>query len=428
MSEQHQTKQQKPQKIQPVRGTHDWVGHDAVIYTTLIQKVQDITTRYGYIPLQTPIFEQTSVFQKTLGDASDIVGKEMYTFTDKGGDSMTLRPEGTASLVRAFISNGLTQELPFKAFYHGPMFRYERPQAGRLRQFHQFGAECLGIDHPYSDAEMLHMAWLIFKELNLLDEITLEINTLGDSDSRKAYKTALVDYLSTYEHDLSEESKRRLSTNPMRILDSKDKKDQVICEDAPFLADFLSNESKAYFENVLTMLERLNIPYQQKPRLVRGLDYYNHTAFEFTTTSLGAQGTVLAGGRYNGLVASMGGPDVPGIGWAFGVERMLSLWKPALPDVKIVSIIPLSPLFDDHAFTLSQNLRDHGLCVDQLYSGNAGKRFKRADKIKSPLAIVLGESEMAASTYILRDLNSGTQSIIPWNDVIKYLRHALHLI
>lgn len=411
----------KPQKIQPVRGTHDWIGQEAKAYAALIQKVEIITQRYGYTPLQTPIFEQTSVFQKTLGKASDIVGKEMYTFTDKGGESMTLRPEGTAPVVRAFISNGLTQDLPFKAFYHGPMFRYERPQAGRMRQFHQFGAECLGIDHPHSDVEMLHMAWLIFKELDLLDKISLEINTLGDFESRQTYRKALVEYFSRFANDLSEDSKRRLTTNPMRILDSKDKKDQTICDTAPLLFDFLSKDSKAYFESVLKMLQRLGIPYTQKPRLVRGLDYYNHTAFEFTTTSLGAQGTVLAGGRYNGLVASMGGPDIPGIGWAFGVERMLSLWQPNLPCPTVLSIIALSPVFEDHAFTLSQTLREHGFCIDQMYTGNAGKRFKRADKIQSPLAIVLGESEMAALTYIVRDLNQGTQTLIPWDNIIKYL-------
>ena len=412
----------KPQKIQPVRGTHDWLGQDALAYDQLIQKATHVTQRYGYTPLQTPIFEHTSVFQKTLGEASDIVGKEMYTFMDKGGDTMTLRPEGTAPLVRAFISNGLTQDLPFKAFYHGPMFRYERPQAGRLRQFHQFGAECLGIDHPHSDVEMLHMAWSLFKELNIIDKITLEINTLGDVDSRKNYRNALVHYLSRYEQDLSEDSKRRLLTNPMRILDSKDKNDQKICENAPPLFDYLSDSSRIYFDHVLAMLEHLHIPYTKNPRLVRGLDYYNHTAFEFTTTSLGAQGTVLAGGRYNGLAKSMGGPDIPGIGWAFGMERMLSLWQPSLENPWIISVIALSETFENDAFILSQKLRSHGFCVDQLHTGNAGKKLKRANKIQSSFAILLGEEEMKKGHYILRHFKDGHQELISQTDVINTLK------
>ena len=406
-------------KLQPVRGTYDLTFDAYDRHTQLVRTVESIARRYSYCGIATPIFEQTGVFIKTLGDGSDIVGKEMYTFADKGGESITLRPEGTAPVIRAIISEGLTQQLPLKLFYYGPMFRYERPQAGRFRQFHQAGIECVGVESPLADVEILHMAVQIFKELGLENKVTLELNTLGDAESRKAYRDALVAYFSQYQGDLSEDSQRRLSTNPLRILDSKNEGDKKISAGAPKLSQYLNAESKVYFEQVCEGLKQLGIKYHLNDHLVRGLDYYNHTTFEFTTTELGAQGTVLAGGRYNGLVASMGGPDLPGVGWAFGVERMLTLAKLTPSQVPVIAVVPFEPAFEQDAFALTQHLREQGYNADMAFSGNAGKRMKRADKIGAFLAIILAGDEMARGEYLLRDLKTGEQKSVKHSDLIQ---------
>ncbi len=410
-------------KLQPVRGTRDWIGVDYDQYKSLVDVCEALVRHYDYSGFITPIFEDTAVFTKTLGDTSDIVGKEMYTFTDKGGESLTLRPEGTAAIVRGIISNGMTQNLPLKVFYHGPMFRYERPQAFRYRQLHQFGIECIGVDHPLSDVEVIAMAAHLFKNLGMIDKITLELNTLGDTESRALHRRALVDYFSSHKQDLSEDSQRRLTTNPLRILDSKDESDKKINQNAPQLIEFLNDFSKNYFERVCAGLTAGGVSYVLNPHLVRGLDYYNHTAFEFTTSHLGAQGTVLAGGRYNGLVANMGGPDLPGIGWAFGIERMLGLVTLPQKTSEIIAVIPFDEAFENEAFILTQNLRENGYYAEMIYTGNPGKRMKRADKMGAKKALILAGDEMARGEYILRDLANGTQECLR-HENFKMLFHA----
>ncbi len=295
------------EKLQAPRGTQDLMGDEYRVHAHITAVANQIAETYGYEPIATPIFESTSVFKRTIGETSDIVGKEMYTFQDRGGDDLTLRPEGTAGAIRAVISNGLTQNMPLKLMYTGPMFRYERPQLGRRRQFHQIGVECLGVSHPYVDVETIALGYQILKTLGLADRVVLEINTIGDTESRQAYRQALINYFIPIKDKLSHDSQDRLMRNPLRILDSKDEGDRVLVKDAPQFEDYLNESSTSFFAEVCVGLDSLNIPYQINRRLVRGLDYYNHTAFEFVTTDLGAQGTVLAGGRYDGLMSQMGG-------------------------------------------------------------------------------------------------------------------------
>jgi histidyl-tRNA synthetase len=285
--------------LQPVRGTHDLLPDDSRRHRWVEETAFASARRYGFGEVSTPIFEFTEVFTRTLGETSDVVTKEMYTFADRSGESITLRPEGTAGVARAFISNGLSQSLPLKLFYRGPMFRHERPQKGRLRQFHQVGVELLGVESPLADVEVIALAWRVLSELGLAAKVRLEINTLGDAESRDAYRATLTAYLSQFRSSLSEDSRNRLDRNPLRVLDSKDEGDRRIVENAPLMTDSLSPAAHAFFEQVTCGLHKLCIPFMVNPRLVRGLDYYCHTAFEFTTTALGAQGTVLAGGRYD---------------------------------------------------------------------------------------------------------------------------------
>ena len=313
------------QKLQPVRGTHDILPDAMARHRRVAATARDLAALYGYEQIETPIFEFTEVFKRTLGDTSDIVTKEMYTFTDRSGDTITLRPEGTAGVARMVISEGLTQSLPLKYFYTGPMFRHERPQKGRLRQFHQVGVELLGVAGPQGDIEVLALGHHFLQALGVGDKTTLEINTLGDVESRAAYRAVLVSYLENYRDKLSEDSRQRLERNPLRVLDSKDEGDKRIVAGAPLFSDYLTEAARAFFADVREGLGRLGIDYRINPRLVRGLDYYCHTAFEFTTEALGAQGTVLAGGRYDGLIGTMGGSATPGVGWAAGIERLSML-------------------------------------------------------------------------------------------------------
>ncbi|MCC7259527.1 MAG: histidine--tRNA ligase, partial [Alphaproteobacteria bacterium] len=311
-------------KLQPVRGTHDILPEEGRKRRFITETAREIASRYGFDEFATPVFEFTDVFARTLGDVSDIVSKEMYSFTDRGGESITLRPEFTAGLARAFLSNGLQQNTPVKAFCHGPVFRYERPQKGRMRQFHQIDAEIIGVAGPQADIEVIALADHILRTLGVAP-ITLELNSLGDVESRKAHRAALVEYFTGHQAALSEDSKARLTKNPLRILDSKDEGDRKIVADAPVLTEYFNEASQEFFAAVKEGLTALGIAYTINPRLVRGLDYYCHTVFEFTTTALGAQNAVLAGGRYDGLMAQMGGPETPAIGWAAGIERLTEL-------------------------------------------------------------------------------------------------------
>jgi histidyl-tRNA synthetase len=391
------------------------------------QRIVDVakrcSARYGYALIDTPIFEYTPVFKRTLGETSDVVGKEMYTFTDRGGEEITMRPEGTAGVIRAVISNGLTQSLPLKLAYHGPMFRYERPQMGRRRQFHQFGAECLGVLSPFADVETIALGVDILQELGVMDHIRLEINTLGDAESRQAYRQALIDYFTPFKDQLSEDSQQRLTRNPLRILDSKDENDQKIVSNAPQFKDYLNPESESYFAQVCQGLEAQNIAYIINPRLVRGLDYYNHTAFEFVTTSLGAQGTVMGGGRYDGLMGIMGGPETPGLGWALGMERLALLLQDPEPQAYPVSVIPVGEgSVISEAFQLTMNLRRQGFFVDFIFSGNVGKRMKRANKVNAPVALLLGEDEVASQQITVKDLTTGEQKNVALGQIADYLK------
>ncbi|MEX0808546.1 MAG: histidine--tRNA ligase [Dongiaceae bacterium] len=407
--------------LQPVRGTHDLYGDVGRRHRHVVETARKIAERYGYDEIATPIFEFSDVFKRTLGDVSDIVTKEMYSFTDRGGEGLTLRPEGTASVCRALVSNGLTQSLPLKFFYSGPMFRYERPQKGRQRQFHQIGVELLGVAQPLADIEVIALGQRILEALGIADRTQLELNTLGDSESRQAYRQALVDYLTPQINFLSPESRVRLERNPLRILDSKDKEDREIVAGAPLFTNYLNEASEKFFKTVTAGLDRLGIAYRHNPRLVRGLDYYCHTAFEFTTEALGAQGTVIAGGRYDGLVEMMGGPATPGVGWAGGIERLAMLAEAPPVPRRPIAIIPVGAEAEGTALALTDRLRQAGFTADLGFSGNLGKRMKRANKIEAAAALILGEDEMKRGTVMLRDLDSGEQAEVPLDAIEERL-------
>jgi histidyl-tRNA synthetase len=337
----------------------------------------------------------------------------MYTFTDKGGEEITLRPEGTAGVARALISGGLTQDLPLKFFYAGPMFRYERPQKGRLRQFHQIGVELLGVAEPIADIETIAVGAAVLDALGVLSKTTLELNSLGNQASRAAYRATLVDYLTDHEARLSDDSKTRLKLNPLRILDSKDEGDRRIIHGAPQFGESLDAESRDFLEQVTEGLRALGIHYTLNDRLVRGLDYYCHTAFEFTTQALGAQGTVLAGGRYDGLIAQMGGSAVPGVGWAAGVERLAMLIDDAPAAARPIAIVAADDAAETPALKLAEELRRQGFRVELPHRGNMGRKLKRASKVNARAAVILGSTELAANSATVRDLDSGEQSAIP---------------
>jgi len=408
--------------LQPVRGTYDILPEDMPRHRFVEQTARNVSALYGFGEIATPIFEQTQVFARTLGETSDIVTKEMYTFETKGGDMITLRPEGTAGVARAFISNGLTQKLPMKVFYKGPMFRYERPQKGRQRQFHQVGVELLGVEDVLADIEVIAMGAHILEELGLKGKYKLELNTLGDTESREAYRQVLVEYFSAHKDKLSEDSIARLERNPLRILDSKDEGDRQVVADAPLLHDSLNDASREFFANLRKGLEDFGVEYDVSPRLVRGLDYYCHTAFEFTTTELGAQGAILAGGRYDGLIKQMGGPQTSGIGWAAGVERLSMMIDDAkIEGTRPIVIVPVGDEAKAVAATLANDLRRAGLTVDLGYSGNMGKRLKRANKANASIAVLLGEDELAKKVATVRDLDSGDQTEVPLSALADHL-------
>jgi histidyl-tRNA synthetase len=407
--------------LQPARGTRDLIGEEHRRHHHVIEAARRIATLYGFEEWATPIFEDTRVFARGLGDTSDVVSKEMYTFEDRGGESVTLRPENTAGVCRALVSNGLTQSmLPRKVFYAGPMFRYERPQRGRYRQFTQIGIEVLGAAEPLADAEVIACGWQIQQELGITEGTVLEINTLGDPPSRDAYRAALVAYFTAHQERLSADSRMRLERNPLRILDSKDAGDRAIIADAPTIFDHLTPEAGAFFDAVQRHLAAFGVPFRINPRIVRGLDYYSHTAFEFVTERLGAQGTVMGGGRYNGLVEEMGGPPTPSVGWAAGVDRLALLIEamgltPAAP--RPVAVIPVGDAAEAPALALVQSLRRAGIPAEVAYKGNLKRRMERANRQSARAAVILGEEELAAGAAQLRDLDAGTQETVPLAEI-----------
>ncbi|MCF4167033.1 histidine--tRNA ligase [Zavarzinia compransoris] len=398
--------------LQPVRGTHDLLGEDARRHAHIVATFKSVAYRYGFQDISTPIFEFSEVFHRTLGETSDVVSKETYTFTDRGGESLTLRPEMTAGIARAFISGGLAKDLPLKLCGHGPMFRYERPQKGRMRQFHQVDVEVLGVPEPQADIEVLALGADFLAELGLAERVELHLNTLGDAESRSAYRQALIDYFSGFKDRLSEDSVKRLDRNPMRILDSKDAGDREIVAGAPRMHDYMNEISRDFFARVRAGLDALGIAYTIDERLVRGLDYYSHTAWEFVTTDLGAQGTVLGGGRYDGLIALMGGPQTAGIGFAAGIERLaMMIDTPPLP-ARAIAVVPIGPAAEVPALAIAHRLRKAGFTVEQGYRGNVGKRLERAAKAGARVALMLGDDELAAGTVKCRDLDTREESAV----------------
>lgn len=408
--------------LQPVRGTRDILPDERWRHRFIEEMALEAAARYGYTEIETPIFEFSDVFKRTLGDTSDIVTKEMYTFTDKGGDEVTLRPEGTAGVARMLISGGLAQDLPLKYFYHGPMFRYERPQKGRFRQFHQMGVELLGVAEPLGDIEVIALGAAILEGLEILSKSTLELNTLGNAKSRSAYRQELIEYFNDFRAELSEDSQDRLERNPLRILDSKNKRDREIVANAPEFADSLDTESTEFFAAVTEGLDALSISYHLNSRLVRGLDYYCHTAFEFTTEELGAQGTVLAGGRYDGLVEQMGGTATAGVGWAAGIERLAMLAQ-NVPDVeRPIAIIPVVPELQNKAISLAHDLRSRGFTIELGYRGNMSRRLKRANKLNAKASIILGPDELERGAATVRNLDTGNQEEVSLETLANHLK------
>jgi histidyl-tRNA synthetase len=408
--------------LQPVRGTRDLLGEDQRRFHRVVDVARRVAATYGFDEWITPIFEDTRVFARTLGETSDVVMKEMYTFPDRGGDSLTLRPEGTAGVCRALVTNGLTQSLPQKVFYAGPMFRYERPQKGRYRQFHQIGVELIGPAEPLADAEAIACGWTILEALGVASDTVLELNTLGDKDSRDAYRSALVAYFTDHKAELSEDSLNRLERNPMRILDSKDEGDRRIVANAPTIQPFLTDAAASFYNKLQDHLTRFRVPFMENPRIVRGLDYYGHTAFEFVTSRLGAQGTVMAGGRYDGLVQEMGGPATPAVGWAAGIERLSMLMDTAPPPPAPVAVIPIGDAAEATAIELLQALRADGIRAEMAYRGNLKRRMERANRAGARAAVILGDDDIAKGMAQVKDLQTGAQEAVPFSQIPSRLR------
>jgi histidyl-tRNA synthetase len=414
--------------LQSLRGMVDLLPEQTRLWQAIEATAREHFRRAGVEEIRTPVLEPTDLFARGIGEATDVVGKEMYTFLDRGERSCTLRPEGTASVVRAAVQHGLLGQGAQRLWYGGPMFRYERPQAGRQRQFHQIGLELLGLADPRSDVEGIVLAWDLLADLGV-GGLCLEINSLGDHDDRLRYRTALVQFLEGRRERLDPDSRQRLVSNPLRILDAKDAGTQAVLDEAPSLLDTLSSASRARFDRVLAQLEALAIPFRLNPRLVRGLDYYGHTAFEVTSSQLGAQATVCGGGRYDGLVGQLGGPATPAFGWALGMERLVllvqaagsGLGAPAPPDLYVVS---RGEVAEALALRWTRQWRLAGLAVELDLSGAAfGKQFKRADRSGARWAAVIGDSEAAEGVAVLKDLRAeaGTDRRVGPRELIDVL-------
>ena len=403
--------------LQPARGTHDLIGEEQRRFNHVVSTARRLAELYGFDEWQTPIFEDTRVFSRTLGETSDVVTKEMYSFDDRGGESLTLRPENTAGICRALVTNGLTQSLPQRVFYAGPMFRYERPQKGRYRQFHQVGAELIGSAEPLADAETIALGRDLLAALGVDGDVVLEINTLGDKASREAYRAALIAYLSDHRASLSEESAARIERNPLRVLDSKDADDKRLVADAPTILPHLTADAARFYDDLRRHLDTLGVAYCENPRIVRGLDYYNHTAFEFVTEKLGAQGTVLGGGRYDGLIAEMGGPPTPAVGWAAGVERLSMLIEDLPAAVASVAVVPVEEAAEGVALGVLQRLRAGGVRAEIGHRGNLKKRLERANRAGAKAAVLVG----ADGALQVKTLATGMQEAVAPDSLVAYL-------
>ncbi len=394
-------------------------------------KVKQVISAYGYSEIRMPIIEMTHLFSRAIGEVTDVVEKEMYTFEDRNGDSLTLRPEGTAGCVRAGIQNGLLYNQEQRLWYMGPMFRHERPQKGRYRQFHQCGVEVFGLDGPDIDAELIMMTARMWRELGIAQYVRLELNSIGSPEARAEYRTALVAFLERHESVLDEDSKRRMYTNPLRVLDTKNPEIQAILGDAPKLSEYLDSDSRAHFAGLCELLDDAGIEYTVNERLVRGLDYYNRTVFEWVTESLGAQGTVCGGGRYDGLVEQMGGKATTAVGFAMGMERLvlmveaLELTDDVARQVDVY-IVTAGEGTLSAGMKLAESVRESLPTIrimNHLGGGNFKKQFKRADKVGASVALVLGEDEMTQQMVVFKDLNGGTQETVQQSDVIEKLAY-----
>ncbi|MBC3218031.1 histidine--tRNA ligase [Serratia fonticola] len=415
--------------IQAIRGMNDYLPEETALWQRIEGTLKQVLSGYGYSEIRLPIVEQTPLFKRAIGEVTDVVEKEMYTFEDRNGESLTLRPEGTAGCVRAGIEHGLLYNQEQRLWYIGPMFRYERPQKGRYRQFHQLGAEVFGLQGPDIDAELILLTARWWKALGIAEHVNLELNSIGSLEARANYRDALVAFLEQHQEKLDEDCKRRMYSNPLRVLDSKNPEVQTLLNDAPRLSDYLDEDSKAHFAGLCELLAQAGIPYTVNERLVRGLDYYNRTVFEWVTTSLGAQGTVCAGGRYDGLVEQLGGRATPGVGFAMGLERLVLLVQAVNPDFKApatidVYVISSGAGTQSAAMLLAEQVRDAAPQIKLMTNyggGNFKKQITRADKWGARIALILGENEVAAQQVVIKDLRSGEQETLAQSEVAARL-------
>lgn len=407
--------------VQPVRGTQSLLGEDADRLATVVAAFDRVRRLYGFKRVEVPTIEQTAVFARTIGETTDVVSKEMYSFEDRGGESITLRPELTAGICRAYLSEGWQQFAPLKVAASGSAFRYERPQKGRFREFHQLDAEIIGAAEPQADVELLAFADQLLKELGIEGTI-LQLNTLGDPETRSAWRDALYEHFRSHSKALSQDSQARLERNPLRILDSKAHQDWPVVDSAPAIDEFLTSEAAEFFARVTAGLDAAGIKWERAPRLVRGLDYYRHTAFEFITDRLGAQGTVLGGGRYDGLVESIGGPHTPAVGWAAGIERLAMMIGAPAPERPTAVIVPLGERAEAASQRLLADLRRSGVAADMAYRGNMKKRLSRANDAGSSYALIIGDAELDSGEAQLKDLASGEQRSVAFDRIAEVLR------
>lgn len=404
-----------------IRGTQDIFGDDQRAFHHVVRKFDHLCGLYGFDRVEMPVFESTAVFARSLGETTDVVSKEMYSFDDRSGDNLTLRPEFTAGIARAFLSNGWQQHAPMKIATHGPLFRYERPQKGRYRQFHQIDAEIIGAPEVAADAELLIMADHLLQNLGISRHITLQLNTLGDAESREAWRDALVAHFTAHKGALSAELQDRLERNPLRILDSKSPQDREIAENAPDIDQFLTDNAGQFFEDLCALLDKAKIAWTRNSRLVRGLDYYRHTAFEFVTDALGAQGTVLGGGRYDGLIENLGGNATPAVGWAAGIERLAMLAGAVEKPELTVALIPMGKRAEQEAIGILADLRRADIHADMTYKGNMKKRMAKANQANAHYAIIIGDNELDEGKVALKNMRDGHQEDVALAGLVEKL-------
>jgi len=407
--------------VQPVRGTQSLLHEDADRLAEVVAAFDRVRRIYGFRRVEVPTIEQTVAFARTIGETTDVVSKEMYSFEDRGGESITLRPEFTAGICRAYLSEGWQQYAPLKVATHGSAFRYERPQKGRFREFHQLDAEIIGAGEPQADVELLAFAAQLLKELGIEGTI-LKLNTLGDPETRASWRDALYEHFRSHSGALSEDSQARLERNPLRILDSKAHQDWPVVDSAPTIDDFLTSEAADFFARVTEGLDAAGVAWERAPRLVRGLDYYRHTAFEFITDRLGAQGTVLAGGRYDGLMEALGGPHTPAVGWAAGIERLAMMIGAPPPEQPVAVIVPMGERAEVAGQRLLADLRRAGIAVDMAYRGNMKKRLSRANAVGAAHALIIGDVELDSGEVQLKNLSTGEQRCVSFDQIEKALK------